>query len=496
MHAGAAVRSTASLVGRLTGLCSAPVVLRAERRPLHMAPTATQPTHGVPTWEALREEMLASKACQRLAEEDRQRSLGRGPPHRASKLRLFGASSEAEVRVTLYRDSAAWCPYCQKLWIMLEEKQVPYRVELINMRSYGDKSSAYLAKVPRGLLPALELDGTMYTESLDIMAMVDNVFKESAGHRQMLPPRGTDDWQRLERLLRLERELFSAWCSFVFHGGNGAQWQFERTMDKVEAALGETPGPWFLHTDGPSLVDLQYVSHVERMVASVPYWKGVVIRGSGMYPNIERWFEAFEQRPSYTATKSDWYTHIKDIPPQYGPGVPVKAAAAIASALDGADEAWRLPLPQLAQSQAPSDILQPGWEAFEGDAPYEAAWRIASNHEAIARFMTRGAGPGGGWSRGRRDRAELADPYAPTCDELVPHADEALRVVTKMLLDGAVPVDVHAALAVDLKKGGSGEALAKCCEYLRDRVGVPRDMSYPAARTLRGSLNYVIGQLA
>ena len=41
--------------------------------------------------------------------------------------------------MTLYRDHAAWCPYCQKVWMMLEEKQIPYRIERINMRSYGDK---------------------------------------------------------------------------------------------------------------------------------------------------------------------------------------------------------------------------------------------------------------------------------------------------------------------------------------------------------------------
>jgi thiol-disulfide isomerase/thioredoxin len=48
-------------------------------------------------------------------------------------------SPVAQVRVTLYRDTAAWCPYCQKVWMMLEEKQIPYKIEKINMRSYGDK---------------------------------------------------------------------------------------------------------------------------------------------------------------------------------------------------------------------------------------------------------------------------------------------------------------------------------------------------------------------
>ena len=41
------------------------------------------------------------------------------------------------------------------------------------------------------------------------------------------------------------------------------------------------------------------------------------------WPAIERWLSAFEERPSYLATKSDYYTHVMDIPPQYGPSYPV-----------------------------------------------------------------------------------------------------------------------------------------------------------------------------
>jgi glutathione S-transferase len=35
----------------------------------------------------------------------------------------------------------------------------------------------------------------------------------------------------------------------------------------------------------------------------------------------------------------------------------------------------------------------------------------------------------------------------------------------------------------------------KSLAYFRDRIGVPRDMSYPAARQLRAHLNWVAEQL-
>ena len=47
-----------------------------------------------------------------------------GPTNSQACLRLFGLS-ESDVRVTLYRDNHAWCPYCQKIWLWLEENGEP-----------------------------------------------------------------------------------------------------------------------------------------------------------------------------------------------------------------------------------------------------------------------------------------------------------------------------------------------------------------------------------
>lgn len=48
-------------------------------------------------------------------------------------------------------------------------------MEKINMRSYGDKPQSFLQKVPNGLLPVIELDGRVYTESMDIMMLLEKV---------------------------------------------------------------------------------------------------------------------------------------------------------------------------------------------------------------------------------------------------------------------------------------------------------------------------------
>eukprot|EP00854_Cymbomonas_tetramitiformis_P007709 gene7709-9171_t len=152
----------------------------------------------LPTWEELSDLAVGTSTGQRISEQQALRAQGGGLPHTDAKLRLFG-HSEDEVRLTLYRDHAAWCPYCQKVWMMIEEKQIPCKIEKINMRSYGDKPDWFLQKVPSGLLPVIELDNKMITESLVIMQILEAEFPD----RPMIPsdPRSLD---RVNNLLQLE----------------------------------------------------------------------------------------------------------------------------------------------------------------------------------------------------------------------------------------------------------------------------------------------------
>ena len=76
-------------------------------------------------------------------------------------------------------------------------------------------------------------------------------------------------------------------------------------------------GPFFLGKD-MSMVDCAFVPFVERAAASLAYYKGWHMRSSGSFPAVEQWFEALERRPSYLASRSDYYTHCHDLPPQLG----------------------------------------------------------------------------------------------------------------------------------------------------------------------------------
>ncbi|CAD7956321.1 unnamed protein product [Amoebophrya sp. A120] len=75
--------------------------------------------------------------------------IGRG----CSRLRLFNQNFP---EVILFRDHHAWCPFCQKAWILLEELRIPYAVVKVTMHNYGKKEFWYTKYVyAKGTFPCL-----------------------------------------------------------------------------------------------------------------------------------------------------------------------------------------------------------------------------------------------------------------------------------------------------------------------------------------------------
>jgi hypothetical protein len=102
------------------------------------------------SWEDIRSTLESKQTAEEKAfRSNVEKGIGRGSP--LNKIRLFDESNtEKDIRVTLYRDAASWCPYCQKVWMTLEEKRIPYRIEKVNMRCYGDKTREFLSLQPGG----------------------------------------------------------------------------------------------------------------------------------------------------------------------------------------------------------------------------------------------------------------------------------------------------------------------------------------------------------
>lgn len=394
-------------------------------------------------------------------------------------------------RVKFYRDSASWCPYSQKIWMQLEEKRIPYALERINMRCYGPKPASFTSIVPSGALPVIELDGQVITESSVIARVLESEFTDDDGYANLYPyAPGSDESRRAEALMRLERALFSRWMQWITSSWNDASAQsvYCEVLDEVDAELGAGGGPYFMG-EAFTMVDIAYAPFLERMAASILYYKGVKIEGNGgRWPNVDAWFAAMAARKVYRGIKSDYYTTAHDLPPQLGGCAENGDNAEARDAIDGTDGVhWRLPLGPLDETS-----VEPWWGVDDPKAArMEAARRVIENRVNVVRFAARGCGEEGrpGYS------APLSDPNARPGEEHIPAVDEALRIVVDAMMrtdDGDVPSSDAVTRGDVLAAAPAAKSLA----YLRDRVGVPRDMSYPAARQFRAYLNWAIDALA
>lgn len=347
-----------------------------------------------------------------------------GPTNAQANLRLFG-KSESQVRVTLYRDRHAWCPYCQKVWLWLEEKQIPYRIEKVTMFCYGEKESWYKRIVPSGMLPALKLDDRLITESDDILWALEQAFG---------PLTYKLEDPKVIPLRRLERMLFKAWCSWLCYPSRSAQEDrrnhdhFQTGATMVEEALGKTPGPYFLEQF--SGVDVIFTPFLERMNASLYYYKGYSLRDEN--PRIGEWFAAMESRSTYRGTQSDFHTHVHDLPPQMG-GCWANNEAKTQENQRKVDQGSWFELPDVGYPEPKT-------------ARAEALHRVLKHRENIIRVN-------------------------PADDALF---DEALRCALTLMMTGE-----------SCTPPPGGDAALR---YLRDRISVPRDMSIYAAKHLREAL--------
>ena len=98
-----------------------------------------------------------------------------------------------------------------------------YRVKTIPLNAYGDKPAWYSRLVDGGKLPSMELDGTLYVESLDIMRILERtVWKQRR--------RGGVGWCT-RNPFELEKRVQRDWFSLVFYPVEG---------DVLEKATQET----------------------------------------------------------------------------------------------------------------------------------------------------------------------------------------------------------------------------------------------------------------
>jgi glutathione S-transferase len=464
-----------------------------------------------------------------------------GPNTPQALVRCFGTNPK-EITLTFFRDGHGWCLYCHKVWLMLELKGVPYRVNKVCLPCYGNKDTFFVEKINEtGQVPAICIDapgapkesGQVYRGVTDIYTMLETTYPASKGYRSLLPSTRTARAQS-RRCLEKETKLCIAFMNFLRlpgHSGNAdydqGLRQFEQAMTSVDKLLQESPdGPFFLGSKS-SYLDCRYAPIMERIAPTILYYKGVKIKG-GKWKNINAWFAAIEQWDAYLGTMGDFYSHCHDFPAQIGQCYATGETKQVQSAkyIDGHDGSWSLPL-----SKISSTSLEPMFVIRENERVdrLEAACAVLRHHVGLVRLMMQNQ-PGGSHAS-KEEQVPTTDALNEKTKSvsttksnqekfLMPHndaraiaADYGLRCVVQLLVTDwdrrplpnsaarqqqqqPFPDDTNSPWwkkMNDMKD--VKEETASNLRYLRDRVCVPRDMSYLAARQLRAHLNHVADSL-
>ncbi len=383
------------------------------------------PTKNAKSWEEL--STFAAK----------QKDLINGPNNPYSSLRLFHRN-ESDAVVTLYRDNHAWCPYCQKVWLWLELKQIPYRIKKVTMRCYGEKERWYLKKVPSGMLPAIEIQHHVITESDDILFVLEEIYGplgSSLNDQQVVTHR------------RLERELFSSWCnwlcrnSFLAGQENQKKSHFQNIAKKLEKELQKNDSGWLTPTSNnesekPGAADIVFIPYIERMNASLAYYKGYSLREE--HPLIDKWLQKLELLDEYIGTQGDFHTHAHDLPPQMG-------------------------------------------GCFTYSNP---------NQNIFVEKIDSGFGLGDLESKAKADESSQNKYESIALERLIKHKEKiiAINPMRNELFDQPL----RAALTFMYFKRDCvpNKKSASAIRYLRDRISVPRDMPLLSARVFRQALEH------
>lgn len=399
------------------------------------------PLTTISSWEEISETARQNTPARRV------KRPGQAPSTTPIPSSWYKLPPDRQPPVLLYRDSNSWCPFCERVWFALEEKQIPFETEFIDL---SNKPKWYTDLVPTTLVPAAKIEGKLVYESKDILLELEKQFgqtllpedpEENAIARQWVEDAETNDFRNIAyKFLRQPPEDQNELAKL--------EAEFEHKLEEIEQTLGKYPSPYFLSTF--SLVDIMYSPHLDRLAANLPVYRGYQIKGNPRFPRINAWFAALKQRPAYNLVKSDNITNNLLLRRRFG-------IEPIGSPL-------------------PLDITES--EALEYRA--EAAERLSDNREAAIGDILKNSGV--------QSLGEISI--------LKEAVDFQLRLLADYLING------NNKLLPGGRTGGK-ESIdpvfaavgAITLAYLRNRICAPRDMSAGAATAFRAGVDKVLAAI-
>ena len=391
-----------------------------------------------------------------------------------------------EPVLTFYRDTNGWCPFCERVWVCIRAKNLPYQERLISLQN---KPDWYKEMVPTTQVPALLFHNSnsddknsrkLVWDSLDIMKALDDMFPDT--------PQLVLDTHEYKEASEMNALLNKVGFAFVYatggleSSGDGEQEQkqeqelslsekkqeFLQELDRLEQAI---VGPFRLGQEFTG-VDAEMIPSLERWRYQLPLSKGVDILENR--PVLAKWFEAMESyAPFAERAGGDEYSWV--------------ATSAMFARFFG-KEGDPATIATIEKSESAAMALMDGFKdavkenECHGKFALEAAAKVISNHEAIAKDCTN-PDPKSQQNISRAGSVESAE--------------KMLLAVARMLLkeDNAIQ-EAKSCLLEDMGVGDDERLdAAKAAKTVATRLCTPRDMSAPAAKILRAVLMIVAERL-
>ncbi|KAF8042500.1 hypothetical protein BT93_A0971 [Corymbia citriodora subsp. variegata] len=185
------------------------------------------------------------------------------------------------------------CPFAHRVWITRNYKGLQDKIKLVPL-NLQDRPAWYKEKVyPVNKVPALEHNGKIVGESLDLIKYLDSnfegpsLFPEDPERRKF----GEELWSYVDEFVNLV---------FTSFKGEGPK-ECSPAFDHLENALGKfEDGPFFVGQF--SGVDIAYIPLVERFSSYLSeVWKYDIIAGR---PKLAAWIEEMDKVDCYKQTKN------------------------------------------------------------------------------------------------------------------------------------------------------------------------------------------------